>query len=183
MMNSDIEQQYFNWMESLIRTRKKSPNSYKKLLHHLYEREFTYIIPRDENREADGINLRYRFGYEAGYEDVVITNEIDIRACSVLEMMIALALRCEESMMSNPEYGDRLGHWFWGMVDNLGLGEMSNSVFDEHYADIALDRFINREYSPDGKGGLFTVKHPPKDMRNVEIWYQANWYFDEVEGV
>ena len=40
-------------------------------------------------------------------------------SCSVLEMMVALAICCEETYMDNPNIGNRTGQWFWNMVKNI----------------------------------------------------------------
>ena len=63
---------------------------------------------------------------------------------------------------------------------------MSDENFNEHLVRRNISNFIERRYSRNGRGGLFTVRHCIKDMRNVEIWYQMCWYLDEVikeEGV
>ena len=94
----------------------------------------------------------------------------------MLEMMVALCLRCEEQIMCNEEDGNRTGEWFNGMMNSLGLIEI---VYEKEAYDI-LSRFANHAYEPDGKGGLFTIPNCGKDMRTAEIWYQAMWYLDEV---
>ena len=91
--------------------------------------------------------------------------------------MVGLAIRCE-SFMDDTAYGDRTGQWFWGMITNLGLGHMTDSKFDEREADVIIDRFLNREYEPNGKGGLFTVRNYDEDLRDVEIWNQLCYYLD-----
>ena len=50
----------------------------------------------------------------------------------------------------------------------------------EVYAIDVIRRFLNRDYERDGKGGLFTIEHCRYDMRDIEIWYQANWYLDNI---
>lgn len=137
---------------------------------------FRYSIPMDENRYRDGINLRYRFGYERGVDHRLIDLYFADDPCSVLEMMVALCLRCEEQIMCNDEEGDRTCEWFNSMMDSLGMAKV---VYGTEAYDI-LSRFVNREYEPDGKGGLFTIPNCEKDMRTAEIWYQAMWYLDEV---
>lgn len=82
--------------------------------------------------------------------------------------------------MTDDEYGDRTGAWFWNMIVSLGLGLMSDSRFDEKYTNIVLDRFMNRQYKRNGEGGLFTIDGIKRDMRNVEIWYQMCWYLDSL---
>lgn len=181
MTRDEVINEYFEWMCELVSERPYSKRcSYRKLLSLLYGIDFTYTIEMDGNRADDGINLRYRFGYERGYEDYIIASYLDDRACSVLEMMVALSKRCEESIMDDPDIGDRTGRWFWGMIENLGLGSSFDNVFDKDYVITRIDIFLNREYGRDGDGGLFTVNHPKRDLRTVEIWYQLCWYLDEI---
>jgi hypothetical protein len=149
--------------------------TFRNLLMYLHNTEFTYTIPRDANRAEDGQRLRYRFAYETGYAEIYLDGP-----CSVLEMMIALVIRCEETIMDDPSFGDRTAQWFWGMVVNLGLGSMDDTRFDINYVEMVVTRFLNREYEPDGRGGLFTIKNCPDDLREVEIWYQMNWFLNTV---
>ena len=60
------------------------------------------------------------------------------------------------------------------MLVSLGLGSMSDVRFDPVRVDEILDRFMDHDYAPDGKGGLFTIRNPRFDMRSMEIWYQMN---------
>lgn len=48
----------------------------------------------------------------------------------MLEMMIALAIRCEETIMDDPRYGNRTKQWFWNMMKSLGLSYMNDDCFD-----------------------------------------------------
>ncbi len=154
--------------------------SYRKLLNYLFQTDFSYIIGLDGNRAEDGITLRYRFGHEMGYSDPEISNKLDDRQCSILEMLIALSIRCEDHIMEDADVGNRTGEWFWGMIDNLELDTMTDTMFDEEYVEEVIDRFLNREYAPDGEGGLFTIRNCRYDLRGEEIWYQMMWYLDEV---
>lgn len=173
----DIRKKYFDWMVSKIQN--KSSMAYRDLLIKLDSIQFTYIIPLDANRYEDGISLRYRFGQDCNVPPQIVANEIDIRPCSVLEMMIALALRCEEDIMDDWEVGNRTGQWFWAMISSLGLEEMKGSWFDGQYVDSVIERLLNRQFKPNGRGGLFTLQNPPQDLRTVEFWYQAMWYLSE----
>lgn len=180
MTKDELIDRYFEWMYQLVCNDKYNRGlSYRKLLAYLHTVEFIYSIPMDDNRVSDGIGLRYRFGCECGYESAAVATFLDDTPCSVLEVMVALALRCEETIMDNPEVGDRTGQWFWNMILSLGLAGMSNEKFNRDYAKMIVERFLNREYEPDGHGSLFTVENPPRDMRSVEIWCQMCWYLDE----
>lgn len=181
-ISTRIKDEYFEWMCGLIHDSRyaKHNTSYRQLLRYLNDVDFTYTISMDDNRAGDGIDLRYRFGYEFGYEDPAIATYLDNRPCSVLEMMVALAVRCEEHIMSDPDIGDRTGQWFWSMIHSLGLDIMTDNQFDIYYVEEAVDRFLNREYERNGKGGLFTIKNCDRDMRSVEIWYQMCMYLNSI---
>lgn len=178
-MRDKVIDSYFEWMYQLVCNDIKGL-SYRKLLCQLYDTPFEPMIAMDGNRAEDGVELRYRFGYELGLEGSVIADCLDSKDCSVLEMMVALAIRCEEHIMNDPDIGDRTGKWFLGMITNLGLDEMTDEHYDEYYVEKALGRFMDRTYKRNGEGSLFTVHHNRVDMRSVEIWYQAMWYFDEI---
>lgn len=185
MTRDELNDRYFDWMYGLVVDDRYSNKSYRRLFYKLHDTEFVYTIPMDGNRAEDGIDLRYRFGREQNYADAAVAAYLDIRPCSVLEMMIALAIRCEEHLMDNPDIGNRTGQWFWSMLVSLGLGSMTDIRFDPVYVDEVLDRFLDRDYAPDGEGGPFTIHNPRYDMRTTEIWYQMNCYLNEIirEGV
>ena len=182
MTRQGLNNEYFDWMYRLVCSERRysKGRSYRKLLSYLHHVEFTYTIPMDGNRAEDGVDLRYRFGYENSYDERMIASYVDDRPCSVLEMMIALAFRCEEHIMDDPDIGNRTGKWFWGMIDNMGLGDMSDSRFDECAADDAVTRLLDRDYDRDGAGGLFTVENCRHDLRTVDIWYQMSWYLRNI---
>ena len=173
-----IKKRYFDWLYDLVCSKRYSKEiSYKKLFRYLHDTEFRYSIPKDDNRASDGVNLRWRYAYGLGYDDV--PEELD-GPCSVLEMMIALAIRCEDNIMDDPSVGDRTGQWFWGMVVSLGLGGMTDSRYDKEFVIDTIDIFLEREYEPDGRGGLFTIRNCDEDLRDVEIWHQLCWYLDSI---
>lgn len=169
-----VRNEYFEWIYKMVTKTEGAPAiSYRRLLERLHDTEFVYSIPMDENRASDGVDLRYRFTFEDDVERYLTG------PCSVLEMMVALAIRCEENIMDDPKI-NRTSYWFWGMVINMGLGAMTDLRFDRNYVDMVVARFLNREYDYDGKGGLFTVRNPDRDLRTVEIWWQLCWYLNSI---
>ena len=181
MTRNELNNEYFEWMYQLVCNEKYPKRlSHRKLLSHLHSIDFVYIIGMDGNRAEDGMDLRYRFGYERRYEAPVITTCLDDRPCSILEMLTALAIRCEEHIMDDPDIGDRTGQWFWSMISNLGLGSMNDTKYNKDYVNGVISRFMNREYKRNGNGGLFTVESCKHDLRTAEIWYQMCWYLDSV---
>lgn len=180
-----LREEYFEWLCNKV-IDNDSDVKYSKLMSCLFDSTFIPVMSMDENRADDGKNLRYRFGRENDIPRGAILIELDSGdhndsdACSMLEMMIALSIRCEETIMTDEEYGDRTGTWFWNMIVSLGLGTMNDLRFDEKYVNIVIDRFINRQYKRNGEGGLFTINGIKKDMRKFEIWYQMCWYLDSL---
>lgn len=173
-----INNEYFEYLYELIDAKRFSKRvSYRKLLMHLHDIEFTWFVPFDDNRADDGIQLRRRFALARN--DMTVVDYLS-GPCSVLEMMVALAVRCE-TFMDDTSYGDRTGQWFWGMIHNLGLSPMIDSKFDKDFTDDIIARLLNREYEPDGTGGLFTIRRCDRDLRTVEIWRQLSWYLDSIK--
>lgn len=181
MTEADLNDRYFHWMYQLVYDERYCEGlSYYVLLKHLNGIDFCYGVAMDNNREEDGIDLRYRFGYENSYKRSMISAYLDNRPCSVLEMMAALAFRCEEHIMNDPAVGNRTGQWFWSMIKSLGLMGMDDDHFDEEYVNKAIHRFLNREYERNGTGGLFTIENSTRDMRTAEIYYQMCWYLNSI---
>lgn len=179
---SNIQFDYFLWMVDLVCDKRYTKGTtWKQLLTFLNQVEFSYSIDMDRNRAKDGEQLRYRFGFEKRIPNDVIRTALDCRSCSVLEMMVALSLRCEEHIMADPENGDRTGKWFFEMIDSLGLGEMDDAAFDKRYSSRRVHRFLRHQFRQDGAGGLFTVLRSPHDMRTLDIWYQMMAYLNNVE--
>lgn len=183
MSRDRIYNEYLTWLFGIVCGRRYAKSiSYDKLLMRLHSIDFTYTIPRDSAKAEDGVDLRYRFAITQGYGDMVqeVVDILDGK-CSVLEMMIALAIHCEEDIMDDPRYGDRTAQWFWGMITSLGLGPMMDHNFDAVYVDNIVGTFLERRYRPDGHGGLFTIKNCDTDLRDVEIEYQLYWYLNYIE--
>lgn len=178
-MREQIESEYFEWLLELSENLCSSDAPHQKLFEYLYSREFFSDVGRDSNRVDDGKDLRLRFSEIStryNYRDVY--KYLYNYPCSILEMMIALAYRCED-IMGNPEKGDRTGIWFDEMLISLHLYEMNDYSYDEEYVEDVINTFINHKYKRNGDGGLFTVNNPRKNMQKVEIWYQMCWYLDE----
>lgn len=175
----DICNNYFNWMVNCVTPDRESAILYSNLLRKLNNVPFDIFYGMDENRYQDGIDLRYRFGYDSGICDAIIAEELDYRLASVLEVMVALAIRIENDIMSDYNYGDRTCVWFTEMLKSLQLMDMSNNNYNEQYIDNCVSKLLSRTYDYNGKGGLFTVNDPPEDMRKTDIWNQMTWFLNE----
>lgn len=180
-MSSRIEYEYREWLIDLAVEICSDHGSYRELFEYLYSREFYSDVGNDDNRIADGIDLRFRFtesSHRYNYRDVY--NYLYDAPCNVLEMMVALACRCEDHIMGDADIGDRTGVWLFTMLKSLHLSDEVDGYFNEDNAKIAIDRLLSHSYKRNGDGGLFTLKSRTReDMRKTEIWYQMCWYLDE----
>lgn len=163
----EYEDRYFEWLIDKIEHNGLAKNHYS-LLEELHEIDFVWSVPNDDNRSIDGEHLRDRYGWDGHFS-----------GCSVLEMLIALAERCEFNIMGEPGDEDRTYKWFWEMLDNLGLLYFDDDHYDSAAVNSIVRKWLDRKYSPNGKGGLFPLKRPAKDQRKVEIWFQMCAYLDE----
>jgi len=142
----------------------------------LFTKEFVWIIPNDDNRVEDGRDLRYRFLEENHIIDVD-PNWMGL-GCSFLELLLGLANRLEfEAERTARE-------WFWELMSNSGLAPFDDAEYQENkhaakQVDEVTDRIIWRTYDFDGRGGLFPLKEPQQDQRDVELWYQLCAYLLE----
>lgn len=182
MNKHEMNARYFNFMTHLVCNNQYGRGlSWRKLFRLLHETEFIYILDIDANRADDGADLRYRFAYEFGLNGDDVKQYLDHRPCSIFEMMVALASRCEEQIMDNPDDGNRTGKWFFDMIRSLGLMDMDDRRFHKEAVGDILYRFMRRDYDASGQGGLFTLRFPKWDMRGIEIWYQMMAYLEENE--
>lgn len=174
-MKLSLLSEYFDWLCTTI---KAPTDRYLKLMLELYNTPFDYVVWQDENIYSYGIELRYQFGAEKGIQEAAIACLLDTSSCNLLEMMVALSQQMETIMEEIPK-GNRTKTWFWKMIQSLGLDKQTDHSFDEDYVRYVLGVFMSRHYQPNGAGGLFTFKNPPRDVRQVDIWMQAMWWLDE----
>lgn len=174
MSQQPLDELYLTWLYSQIGSvkLKNLSRTYWSLLRQLYRKEFVWIVPNDDNRVEDGRYLRYEF-----LEDQRILDpdpEWMALGCSMLELLIGLSRRLSF------EAEGKSRDWFWILLENLGLESYNDKTYISHEeVDALLEQVIWRTYRQNGTGGLFPLKHPKKDQRKVEIWYQLNAYLLE----
>lgn len=166
MSNYVVDNAYYEWLLNKI----NYEDGYDTELEILFRSVFRWSVANDDNRAKDGVVLRSVFMSEENWS----TEPCEDYNCTVLEMLIALAMRIENDIMWDGET-DRTSEWFWMMFHNLGLGETLSGTEIRRI----LDRFLDREYDYNGIGGLFPLKNATENQQNVEIWYQAQQYLME----
>lgn len=167
-MTEPIEEAYFNWLCAKVLDNR---NIYIDLLRLLHSTEFVWVVHGDHNRGADGVELREDFIRESRFASEF---EWEQAGCSIFEMLLAFAKRAA-FQTSEP-----VKNWFWEFMTNLGLSELRNlSEEDVIFVQEVLEHLIWRSYEPNGYGGMFPLRWPKRDQREVEIWYQFCEYVDE----
>lgn len=177
-MTARRDQEYFTWLISQIEVR--SPKTYTQLFEKLHGTEFVWIVPNDDNRVYDGLDLRTEFvdnthGWRL--EEIMQLEIMMGKGASVLEVLIGLSRRVAFTC------GGEAPWWAWELLGNLGtyrfpdpLTRKKNEKIDE-----ILEALIWRTYQRDGKGGFFPLNEPIDDQTKVEIWYQMNQYAMEIQ--
>ena len=154
--------------------------SYRMLLGVLDGVEFRDARGIDGNRIQDAQELRADLIADMGLDHTSVRPFMNV---SLLEVMISIAERLGQIT------GDEdTAFWFWEMVSNLVLDGIDDTEFwsdPEDYEAEILDRaddVINIKYDRDGLGGLFLLREgvAPQDMRDTELWYQMQYYANEV---
>lgn len=178
-MNERLRKLYFSWLLNYVCEDKAQFNRYSFVLHQLYSKYFRFVNEMDENLIEWALYLREDF-YESS---PTVQKMIDIYGkmeedCSILEIMVSLAVNCEEKIMTNGTE-NRTSLWFWSMFDSLGLTYYENSRYERREVSDILDRFLNLDYAEDGKGGLFTLKNCDKNVTEIDIWMQMNEWLIE----
>lgn len=174
-MNSELDRDYLEWLYSQVGSVKDRvrARTHWNLLTHIFSKEFVWLVANDDNRLEDGRDLRDEYLHERGLDRSDVSWEWLNQNCSLLEMLIALSRRLSFEIDVQPK------DCFWLMINNLGISVTDNVKYPQKKIDEILDSLIWRRYHHDGKGGLFPLKYPTKDQRDVEIWYQLSAYLLE----
>lgn len=171
-----IDERYFDWLYSNIADpRERNPlYSHKLLCERLYKTPFEWFIRNDENRAEDGRALREEF-LELSRERHP-DNHWMVLDTSIFEMLIALARRASFQTDWSTE------EWFWHMMKNLEIDKYVDARYHDAIDDAirrSIRRVIDRSYHPSGRGGIFPLRDPERDQRDVELWYQLSAYILE----
>lgn len=180
MEERNLMNAYYDWLLSLIHAGEEPFRDYSLLLGQLYSIEFRWSIPLDENRAFGGKNLRKRFFEDVCDENGYVEFLYFERPCSVLEMMIGLAVDAQEKFMSDDSEEDRTYKWFWDMVFNMDLAMCYDYQYSREYVDQVVRICMDRKYKKSGSGGgMFRTTSRKIDMRKVDYWFQMCYWLNE----
>src|SRR5215475_8955927 len=163
-MMKPIEKDYFRWLiaKVWIDEDQIDPDTFFDILRMLHHREFVWVIPNDDNRVADGEDLRLDFLRKEDDGGIIKTRILMDVGVSVLEVLIGISKRLEFNA------GGEASHWAWNLFTNLGL----HRIHDAKDVDRILDTLIWRTYEKNGLGGFFPLAYSSEDQTKIEIWYQ-----------
>lgn len=167
-MVDSLEYKYLEWMIKQIRP--DNDRSYHDLFARIHDKEFVWLIPNDDNRIADGFDIRHEYFRRFKRPHMLS------QGCSVLEVILGLSRRLSFAVDGKAK------DWAWVLVKNLELHKMAGHIGGRRAEriDEVLEALIWRTYAPDGVGGFFPLAWPEQDQRKVEIWYQMCAYIDEL---
>jgi hypothetical protein len=183
MSSHPLSGDYLLWLASQIRGEDDgNPNrTYEGLLTIMFEKEFVWLVPNDDNRKADGLDLRVEFCHRQnipmGRVREFLDKESPSPPCSFLEVLIGLSRRLEFAA------GGRANGWAWVLMHNLELHRITDPVgrAKARRANAILDKCIWRTYESNGRGGFFPLMWPDENQVHVELWYQMSAYINEQE--
>jgi hypothetical protein len=171
----DLQKEWERYGEWLVDRANFHKANYDDLMILLHQTSFYSCILRDADRAKDGKYLR-----EDYFQNDDLLNEISKKYefCSVLEMLVAFAIRIDNEWIGDPgeEHPETI---FWEMLCNLGLDKCTNRRINIRFVMDTLDIWLGRRFDPDGEGSIFPLKNPSRDQREVEIWGQLQEYLGE----
>jgi len=173
-VKAPIDELYFNWLYSQVADPRVKilSRTYWRLMKILYQKEFFWTVPNDDNRIEDGKDLRHEFVAQEQLENVDL-GWMQL-GCSFLELLVALSRRLAFEAEGEP------ADWFWHMLENIGLHIYTDrDALPFQDIDEILDQVIWRKYKHNGVGGLFPLEGPCQDQREIELWYQLSAYILE----
>ena len=147
MARDGIAISYFAWLCERVSVDKR----YTRLCIRLHQTPFVVMNEKDGNRVSDGLYLRKKFEDETGFK---IDGSVVDGPCTVLELLVALAMRCENDIMRDPDKDDQTHKWFWEMVYNLGLDAFDDERYDGSKIDDILLKWMRRRILTKRKGRI-----------------------------
>lgn len=172
-IDNTLKEGYLRWLEPQLKDEHGSSKTYWDLIHLMFKVPFAVLVTMDENRLADGLDLRVEFAREQNFPP---RHMRQLGPCTFLEVLIGLSRR-----LSFVAGGSAPG-WAWKLMDNLTLNRLSDPLSRTKHdkALTIIDVVTMRKYRPDGMGGFFPLAWPNEDQREIELWYQLNSYAEEL---
>lgn len=171
----DFRKAYFDWLYEQL-TKESGLLSFRYVCDAAHQIVFNESVPNDDNRAAEGQELRFEFCRIRNIQLPADRREVTAYPATLLEVLVALCRHADH--MSTPS----IYEWFEKMLVNLDLFRYEDdAVGPRELSRIrrVLHMMNNRTYKWNGEGSLFPLKIPTNDMRKVELWFQMAAYMTE----
>ena len=155
----------------------KDKYKYSRMLHELYLTPYHSSIRLDQSRITDGLDMREAFLDECGFAG----HRTFPVQCTVLEVLVAMCLRCERDIMCEPNR-DKTARWFWDMMYFSNLADYPDNTFNREAVRDILDGILKHAYTRNGYGGFFYIPESNENMRKMDLWSQMMHYIDRELG-
>lgn len=170
----DLREDYLRWLEPQLSDEAGSHGkTYWGLLNFMFDTPFTWIVPMDDNRRVDGLDLRVEFAREVHIRPSIMDR---LGPGSFLEVLIGLSRHLAFTA------GGEAPGWSWELLTNLELHRLPDPLTrpKQRKAKEIMCIAMERTYSPDGTGGFFPLAWPDGDQTQIELWYQMNAFIEEL---
>ena len=170
-MSNPLTEDYFLWLVPQIRdTTDGSSNPHKTydgLCRIMFEKEFVWTVPNDDNRIGDGLDLRVDFCRER--QIPMETRHTLLEYCSFLEVLIGLSRRLSFNA------GGEAPRWAWQLLTNLELTKMSDPLGRTRARtvparSVSSDRARRRGWSGSSRCRSSGRSRPSHDTRSGCRW-------------
>ena len=169
---------WYDYEKYLLRSIGFNKKGYTKLLKYLHDipYEWDNDVPFDENRGEDGVLQRFYF-----FKSIGLNNGEFEYPCSVLEMLIAFAVRFGTDWLGydDDDMKDHYERIFWLFICNLALDVFYDDDFDEDRVNAKITIWLHRDYTSNGIGSLFPLKKRVKDFNKLEMYKQIFEYINQ----
>ena len=150
-------EEYFHWLVDRVGGEDWWSDYYVSL-YRLFDRKYYYVNPIDSSAYESGLGIRT----EAIMDGVDILS-IPNGEPSVLEVLIALCKKIDQSLMYNEDVGDRTPRWFDDIMTVLNFKKPDGNI------DRQIDRFL------EGKAQI--TKRMRFEPHEKTLWEQVNTFY------
>lgn len=180
-----LEETYFDWLRSDAFSETSERREYEGVLRVLNDIPFYWTIWSDENRAGDALSFRQNeflgTQLDLHHLDQHWLNAWATATPSVLEVLLGMARRWEQYFEGSVPF------YFAHMFLAMGFDRFPGRVLRPESAEAVralCDRWLARQYDPNGDGSPFPIKHLTlvdengeiTDMTKIDIWSQMNAY-------
>lgn len=171
---------YHNWIISLVDSEDHYlAREYSQLMGFLDDYSFKWVLKLDEDRAKDGIQLRKEYDFEYSRGDISIYDELFDVPCSVLEMLVALSLRCYDEFLSGFDVKKVTPHKvFLHILTSLDLFSETNNRFSYEKCVKNVKSFIEKLHVNGRYLTVFKIDPKVANPHKMELWWQMQRYID-----